>query len=916
MSNDEDEFGFSDSTAVDVGAQDYRSPVAAGLDAVPPPLPPGAVSEASSGTERQDNLPDWEDDDGGKTAAFDISAIGDLDLGEDLVFGDFDDQTPADPNRTMAMDVSKTPEPPKPDDSGYDDSDQPERLDLIAEDERTQLATPAFTFDEDVVVESEPPEFQLEEKHGFPVEEELAPLVSVESDEATAAEQPVFIDSRVDVEPNSLPQSSDESPKEEPIAFSPYGPAGGEATRVQVPPEAQDVDSTMMFDASELLQPRTAGPQGVITILEGNDAGKEYFLRGEATIVGRGLDCDLVLNDPSVSRRHFRLERAGDTYTMIDLGSGNGTKVNGTRVTEMVLGQSAHISIGTSVLQFGFVGSDARAPVEKLVDVKGTTPALRVGLAALILIVASGAGWFLGEDQGWWSTDNAKPEILITAPEKVAEPPVSETVLLTDKVREFLSKKQLSEAAGMIDALESEGGDAQLVTNLRARVVAAQSHRSLIAAQKQRLMTGDAEEVMTSLEVIPTTSPFYTDADALRDKAQQILVEGWKESAYDYGDRGKRDEAKAVLMRVLSLNPDDGEAKTLLAALDKAPALKKTEASVVPQPEKRPPALQAQSEASDKPVVAAAPDDKAQQAAKLAKTEDRVAGATASPGTKPLEEKSSAAVKSVPVKKVGSESKQSPMSSKESTGAPPSRVAAAATSKTPKAKAKRKVAKATKLKPSKRTSTSPRAKAVSKPTTRGLRSGYRLYSSRKFSAAAAEFERASDDSRLSNKDRSKAASLAAKVRRFGSLYTEGMAAAKAFQPSVAIPKLKKASALDKAISGTYGGEIRRRLAKMFAFKAAGAYSSSNYRQAAKMASTALKYNRGEASARLIREKVEGKVGAMMVSAKSAKASGNLRSAERQLTTILAILPESDSRAKAARRMLNEIIASRADEDDD
>ena len=66
MSNDEDEFGFSDSTAVDVGAQDYRSPAAAGLDAVPPPLPPGAVSEASSVTERQDNLPDWEDDDGNK----------------------------------------------------------------------------------------------------------------------------------------------------------------------------------------------------------------------------------------------------------------------------------------------------------------------------------------------------------------------------------------------------------------------------------------------------------------------------------------------------------------------------------------------------------------------------------------------------------------------------------------------------------------------------------------------------------------------------------------------------------------------------------------------------------------------------------------------------------------------------------
>ena len=45
------------------------------------------------------------------------------------------------------------------------------------------------------------------------------------------------------------------------------------------------------------MAPREQGPQGVVTIMAGNDAGKEYFLRNEVTVVGRGLDCDLVPGD-------------------------------------------------------------------------------------------------------------------------------------------------------------------------------------------------------------------------------------------------------------------------------------------------------------------------------------------------------------------------------------------------------------------------------------------------------------------------------------------------------------------------------------------------------------------------------------------------------------------------------------------
>jgi FHA domain/Domain of unknown function (DUF1707) len=56
---------------------------------------------------------------------------------------------------------------------------------------------------------------------------------------------------------------------------------------------------------------------------------------GSATI-GRSSECDCMVTHPSVSRRHAELRRAGEGWLLRDLGSRNGTRVNGMRVTEEV----------------------------------------------------------------------------------------------------------------------------------------------------------------------------------------------------------------------------------------------------------------------------------------------------------------------------------------------------------------------------------------------------------------------------------------------------------------------------------------------------------------------------------------------------------------------------------------------------
>ncbi|HOW51735.1 MAG TPA: FHA domain-containing protein [bacterium] len=74
--------------------------------------------------------------------------------------------------------------------------------------------------------------------------------------------------------------------------------------------------------------------EGRVTIISGDDQGKTVSMQKKEFIVGRNLDLDLVLTDPSVSRRHFRIFLDGGRYWVEDLGSGNKIKVNGVKTTE------------------------------------------------------------------------------------------------------------------------------------------------------------------------------------------------------------------------------------------------------------------------------------------------------------------------------------------------------------------------------------------------------------------------------------------------------------------------------------------------------------------------------------------------------------------------------------------------------
>ena len=79
---------------------------------------------------------------------------------------------------------------------------------------------------------------------------------------------------------------------------------------------------------------------------------RTYELQTPVTLLGRGTDCDLRLVDPGVSRHHAELRVEDSQVVLVDLGSTNGTFVNGQPVRRVVLSDGTHVTLGRTTMIF------------------------------------------------------------------------------------------------------------------------------------------------------------------------------------------------------------------------------------------------------------------------------------------------------------------------------------------------------------------------------------------------------------------------------------------------------------------------------------------------------------------------------------------------------------------------------------
>ena len=79
----------------------------------------------------------------------------------------------------------------------------------------------------------------------------------------------------------------------------------------------------------------------------------ERVILGERTLsVGRSTECDIVIPDTNVSRRHAEIRPTIDGFSLVDLGSTNGSLVNGERVTQRELRDGDELVFGNTRFLF------------------------------------------------------------------------------------------------------------------------------------------------------------------------------------------------------------------------------------------------------------------------------------------------------------------------------------------------------------------------------------------------------------------------------------------------------------------------------------------------------------------------------------------------------------------------------------
>ena len=125
-------------------------------------------------------------------------------------------------------------------------------------------------------------------------------------------------------------------------------------------PSQGEEGHTMVYSAVRPEQPEPQAAPGRATVVTRAVVSlddRRYVLEGPRSTLGRSKDADCVLRDPNVSRRHAELRRSPEgEWTIADLGSTNGVKVNGRRVGTAPLSSGDEVTLGTTSFRFDIEG--------------------------------------------------------------------------------------------------------------------------------------------------------------------------------------------------------------------------------------------------------------------------------------------------------------------------------------------------------------------------------------------------------------------------------------------------------------------------------------------------------------------------------------------------------------------------------
>lgn len=630
--------------------------------------------------------------------------------------------------------------------------------------------------------------------------------------------------------------------------------------------------------------PEEPAPVVYQLVLMGGSKGTEtYEVHEPHRVAGRHADCDLVIQDSSVSRRHFELTRTPDGYRLNDLGSGNGTLVDGEAVSQVLLKHGMTIEAGVTRLQWidprvsKPVQAESESEKTQMIDIAQlqNDPSFKPDRRPASQPEPERRPSSQSEPKrpapqsaDRPRTDNVRrpnrensrtarqtrPEIgqalqwgalaalgllalvgalsllglLPTDDEEIGEAERSvvisnsgAAVLMSEGLEAFKAWRW-SDARRLFEAARDQATDKTSAKDALSRVAQEELASTAMEAVRTSLESNRYREAIKKLVEVPDTSVYFGDAQALINDAKEGLVSGHLKEARKLSEVNMKAEAIEKLERALKILPGDAEVVALMREYQDA---------------------------------AAKPEKRSRKAATGSRRETRRGKSTASRRAAP----------------------------------------------------KRRSKSGFDLEPD-WPEDEPVAQA--KPAPLDVAPALVKYSAGKFSDARRMLERVTRNS-VSERQRSQAKRLISDISAFQNLWETGKDEASAENLSAAISSLKRAKVLDKAISGAYKRRIDLLLANQYATQANQSMLAGKHARAGSLARKALALASGQSVARAVMEEVRKRADQWLSSAES-QLSSNPDRAKTLLTQVLTVFPKRDPRYTRAYGMLKLIDV----EDDD
>ena len=720
--------------------------------------------------------------------------------------------------------------------------------------------------------------------------------------------------------------------------------------------------------------PPTPTPR--LNVIEGADAGWTYDLPDGETLVGRGLDCDLVLNDASVSRRHFRLVCAGGVCRLIDLGSGNGTLVDDARADDIELVDGMVIEVGTTKLRLESSPASASPSVSASFEPEGdaertmaldpsmvpTPSAPSTSPPAQAPSTPQFKSFGDDDDDGRTRVGNlAALELLPDWANRVAEQKEAIEVEKAERISDIKKTRRLGAVGMSLLVLVIAGGGFVLTDRLAGLGIifeAGLSESELAELEKARLeslakakrvdeLTADetAREALESAKAAFKAKEWVKARSAFKDalkvnselqEAQVGLERARAELAaskavFTARDAIEAERYKDALERLASIAEDSSyypEAKELSDQTREA----LTAAAITD--------IQSLEDADDvagalkriNEVLALVPNDgellALQRELKQSATEQLQVAAVDPPatgdltansdkGTDPSTEPTADPTKAVTDTghaKGVADAGTAPSPATTDAGTTPSKPEPSVADAGPTKTVDAGSGPTKTVDAGSGPAKSPDAGQTPPPTELPKANFWRGYKHYKAGdfTAAVDFFDGIARGKYRRRDRRKAKRLASRIVSFQTAYKAGMESARSFRTQSAIKQLKKARKLDLMIRKSYQTKIKQALAGQYAYSAGRAVSRKAFDKAGRDARKALKLDPGNASAKAIYEKVQKRASQWLSEARRLSRS-NPDKAMSLLQRITSIFEKSDSRYREAWQLLNE-IAERYDEE--